>query len=875
MKALKYLIASLVVFLAVWSCTDENFGSTDFVDTAVAPTNLSALFNVTTDNTGTVTITPNGEGANFFDVYYGDDTTEPDNIKQGESLVHTYSEGVYQVKLVGYGITGLESETSVPLEVSFKAPENLEVVIENDASVSKKVNVVATADYALMYEVYFGEEGNDEPIIANIGEIASYVYAEPGTYTIKVVAKSAAIETLEYTEEFVVTEILQPIEVAPVPPNKATTDVVSIFSDAYENVAVSEWNPGWGQTTLLTNFIINDDNILQYDLLNYTGIVTDYGNPTDLSQMEFLHFDYWTTDAESIGFKIVNTNQPDGPTKESEVVISEITTGKWVSVEIPLSDYTTNMSEITQMLFSSTGASVFIDNLYFYKEPTASSGLEGTWKLAPEAGALKVGPSPGNGDWWSSDAQTLIDRACFFDDTYVLADGGGFSNVLGADTWLETWQGVATEGCGTPVAPHDGSNPATFLYDASAGTIKINGSGSYLGIPKANNEGELPNVAVPTSITYNVTLEDNDNTMIVSVEAGAGVFWTYKLVRDGAQIPSPIEGTWVMAPEAGSLKVGPSPESDEWWSIDAASVADRECYYNDTYVFTAGSFNNILGTDTWIEGWQGGSDACGTPVAPHDGSAGATYTLNGTTLTLNGTGAYLGLSKVNNDGELPNVAVPNSITYNVAFSDNDNTMTVAVEAGAGVFWTFKLIKEGTGGGGGSTGGYDLTLPIDFENAGFGADWSWNVFENDSNPALEFVGNPSESGINTSSTVAKITALQAGQAWVGSETAHGEMGITWDLSASNAVIKIMVYKTVISDVGIKLANPAGGAQEEIKVANTKTNEWEELTFDFSSRIGNGLDGSTNIDQIVIFPDFDLGGRTSDNVVYFDNITFGSN
>ena len=177
---------------------------------------------------------------------------------------------------------------------------------------------------------------------------------------------------------------------------------------------------------------------------------------------------------------------------------------------------------------------------------------------------------------------------------------------------------------------------------------------------------------------------------------------------------------------------------------------------------------------------------------------------------------------------------------------------------------------GSGGGGGGGGAYNLTLPIDFETSGYGASWTWNVFENGANPAVEFVANPNASGINTSTTVAKITALQAGQPYVGCETAHGTMGITWDLSASNDIIKIMVYKTVISDVGIKLVNPAGGAQPEIKVANTVINAWEELTFDFSSRIGNGLDGSTNIDQIVIFPDFNA--RTSDNVVYFDNITF---
>lgn len=63
---------------------------------------------------------------------------------------------------------------------------------------------------------------------------------------------------------------------------------------------------------------------------------------------------------------------------------------------------------------------------------------------------------------------------------------------------------------------------------------------------------------------------------------------------------------------------------------------------------------------------------------------------------------------------------------------------------------------------------------------------------------------------------------------------------------------------------------GDAQPEIKVANTQINQWEELTFDFSVYIG--LTESIDIDQIIVFPDFDLGGRTQDNVVYFDNITF---
>ena len=164
-------------------------------------------------------------------------------------------------------------------------------------------------------------------------------------------------------------------------------------------------------------------------------------------------------------------------------------------------------------------------------------------------------------------------------------------------------------------------------------------------------------------------------------------------------------------------------------------------------------------------------------------------------------------------------------------------------------------------------------PINFETGGFGATWTWNVFENgpDPQPALEFVANPSATGINTSATVAKFTAKAAGQRWAGTETAHGSPLGSFSLSASTSVIKIMVYKSKISDVGIKLATAAGGSKGEIKVANTKINEWEELTFDFTAQ-GNLPDP---YDQVIVFPDFIADGTTrTDNIAYFDNITFNA-
>ena len=85
-------------------------------------------------------------------------------------------------------------------------------------------------------------------------------------------------------------------------------------------------------------------------------------------------------------------------------------------------------------------------------------------------------------------------------------------------------------------------------------------------------------------------------------------------------------------------------------------------------------------------------------------------------------------------------------------------------------------------------------PIDFETDGYGADWTWTVFENDTNPPLEIVTNPDPSGINTSETVAKFTALQLGQPFAGVESLHGSDIGTFNLTASNALVNIMVYKT---------------------------------------------------------------------------------
>jgi hypothetical protein len=174
-----------------------------------------------------------------------------------------------------------------------------------------------------------------------------------------------------------------------------------------------------------------------------------------------------------------------------------------------------------------------------------------------------------------------------------------------------------------------------------------------------------------------------------------------------------------------------------------------------------------------------------------------------------------------------------------------------------------------GGGGDEPPIVNAEMGFDFEAGGTVGTWA--VFENGSNPALEFIPNPDATGVNTSATVAKFTALQAGQRYAGTETKSGPV---FTLDASNSIVRIMVWKSVISPVGIKFANAAGGARVEVLVANQTVNAWEEIVFDLSGNIGLG--NTSDLTTVIVFPDFDAVGseRMQDNVIYFDNITFSA-
>lgn len=423
------------------------------------------------------------------------------------------------------------------------------------------------------------------------------------------------------------------------------------------------------------------------------------------------------TAADGVIYKVEN-DYPQG-TGPIELDLTGYVAGTWKSFEIPIADLLLstnaelnnppggrlNLAAVKAFLVLSPngeqgGKSLKVANVRLERlagEEVEDTGILGTWMLAPEAGSLGVGPAEFDVSWWSGDDGVIALRACYYDDEYIFGRDGSFRNVLGDETWLEVWQGVEAEGCGAPIAPHDASIDATFEYDDVAQTLTISGQGSYMGLAKAVNGAELASVGdTPGSIVYNA-YEEDDGSLRVTVEAGAGVWWNYKFIKTAEPPePSAFEGTWMMAPEPGSLGVGPAEFDVSWWMADEGVIAARACYFDDEYVFNSdGSFRVEYQDETWLEPWQsGGGEECGAPVAPHDGSISATWNHDqeAGTLTIGGQGSYIGLPKAINGAEISSAAdVPGSITYNV-YEQEDGSYAVTVEAGAGVWWNYKIIK---------------------------------------------------------------------------------------------------------------------------------------------------------------------------------------
>jgi hypothetical protein len=165
-----------------------------------------------------------------------------------------------------------------------------------------------------------------------------------------------------------------PTTVAPTPTVPAA-NVISLFSSAYTNQKVSDWQTVWSEccSTLTDPFPIGTHPVKKYGLHSFAGIAIspDGSNAgaIDASAMTWFHVDVWTPDGYAFLVKLVN--DPAGFASESTVGHYITRTGSWVSLEIPMSEFANlgGTSKIGQMLFlvpDGTSSTFYVDNIYFH-----------------------------------------------------------------------------------------------------------------------------------------------------------------------------------------------------------------------------------------------------------------------------------------------------------------------------------------------------------------------------------------------------------------------------------------------------------------------------------------------------------------------------
>ena len=149
-----------------------------------------------------------------------------------------------------------------------------------------------------------------------------------------------------------------------------------MFSDAYTNVTVDTWQTSWSQA-VLEDISINGNATKKYNSLNFVGIETTSA-PIDATGMTYFHTDIWSSNFTQFSVKLVDfgaNGTYDGPGNgddvEHTVTVNAPAQGEWVSLDIPLTDFTnlTTKGHIGQLIFSGTPAgntTVYVDNVYFH-----------------------------------------------------------------------------------------------------------------------------------------------------------------------------------------------------------------------------------------------------------------------------------------------------------------------------------------------------------------------------------------------------------------------------------------------------------------------------------------------------------------------------
>jgi|GEM_PF-625334 len=189
--------------------------------------------------------------------------------------------------------------------------------------------------------------------------------------------KTAWIDNVYFYKTTVIAS--EPTEAAPTPTQPAS-NVISLFSNAYTNVAVDTWSAPWDMADV-ADVMIAGNATKKYSNLTFAGVEFHTPGPVvNATTMERFHADVWTANASTFKVKLVDfgANGTFGGGDDTEHELSFTPTlGSWFSIDVPLSNFTgmTSKAHIAQLILVGDGGgkTAWIDNVYFYKTTAIAS----------------------------------------------------------------------------------------------------------------------------------------------------------------------------------------------------------------------------------------------------------------------------------------------------------------------------------------------------------------------------------------------------------------------------------------------------------------------------------------------------------------------
>lgn len=285
-----YIFVFLMAFISLTGCDKEGIdGDTSFLNSAQV-SNPGQLIQITNDNSGKVTITPTAEGVVSFVVMFGHGSGDDAQaeVGPGQNAVHFYPEGSYTVTILSKSLSGEELATTVPLEVVYRAPENLQITPVVNAH---NLTVSASADYAASYLVYFGEsEGEAGVPLANNAEV-THTYEEAGEYEVRVVALSGGAAT---SEQAIPVTIVDPFGFPITFDNPHINYFFGTFGDAQQFATVDNPDPSGINTSDKAGQFVRG-------IQGWSGTYSPLDYPLDMSQGKVIKVMVYNPDPELIG----------------------------------------------------------------------------------------------------------------------------------------------------------------------------------------------------------------------------------------------------------------------------------------------------------------------------------------------------------------------------------------------------------------------------------------------------------------------------------------------------------------------------------------------------------------------------------------------